>query len=65
LIVSALESRKGVALRLHALSHTTDVRLTIVGDGPRAARSSDWPDGLGVAGRVTFRGRVPRSEVFA
>jgi glycosyltransferase involved in cell wall biosynthesis len=65
LIVSALESRKGVALALHALSHTTDVRLTIVGDGPRRHSLERLARRLGVAGRVTFRGRAPRSEVFA
>jgi glycosyltransferase involved in cell wall biosynthesis len=51
LIVSALESRKGVALALHALSYTPDVRLTIVGGGSaqplaRAAGQTDsaWPN---------------------
>ena len=65
LIVSALESRKGVALALQALSYTSDVRLTIVGEGPRRHSLERLANRLGVAERVTFRGRVPRSEVFA
>jgi glycosyltransferase involved in cell wall biosynthesis len=63
-LVSALESRKGVALALHALAHAPDVRLTIIGEGPQRASLERLARRLGVAPRVTFHGRVPRADVF-
>jgi glycosyltransferase involved in cell wall biosynthesis len=66
LLVASLESRKGVSLALHAVACASrGVRLTIVGDGPRRRSLERLARRLRVAGRVTFRGRVPRAEVVA
>ena len=65
LSVGPLEARKGVALAIHALSHTPeDVRLLIVGDGPRRSSLQSLARRLGVAHRVEFVGRVSRDQVF-
>jgi glycosyltransferase involved in cell wall biosynthesis len=61
--VSALESRKGVALALHALTHARDVTLEVVGDGPERRRLERLAVRLGVADRVVFHGRVPRERL--
>ena len=64
LLVSSLESRKGVALALHALaSASDDVHLTIVGEGPQRRSLERLARRLRIAKRVTFRGRVPRAQV--
>lgn len=63
--VSPLEARKGPPLALYALARTpAHVRLIVVGDGPERPALERLAQRLGVAGRVTFLGRVPRTEVM-
>jgi glycosyltransferase involved in cell wall biosynthesis len=65
LSVGPLEARKGVALAIHALLYTPeDVRLQIVGDGPRRSSLQSLARRIGVAHRVDFVGRVSREQVF-
>jgi glycosyltransferase involved in cell wall biosynthesis len=65
LSLSALDSRKGVALAIRGLVHTPEeIRLVVAGDGPRRRSLEALARGLGVAGRVDFRGRVNRAEIF-
>jgi glycosyltransferase involved in cell wall biosynthesis len=65
LSLGALDSRKGVSLAIRGLVHTPEeVRLLVVGDGPRRRSLEALARKLKVADRVEFRGRVERSEVF-
>jgi len=65
LFVGNLVALKGIDLALAAL-HTSksDGRFTIVGDGPFRATCQRLASRLGLAGRVQFTGRKPRSEVL-
>ncbi|GJG86375.1 hypothetical protein tb265_15560 [Gemmatimonadetes bacterium T265] len=66
LFAAALESRKGPRLAVHAVAQAPDdVRLTILGDGPERRALERLAVRLGVAGRVTFLGLVPRERLFA
>lgn len=58
---------KGVALAIHAVARPecSHLTLTIYGEGPDEGRLRRLASGLGVAERVTFRGRRPRHEVLA
>lgn len=65
LSIGPLESRKGVALAIRGLAETADdIRLVIIGDGPRRASLQALAQRLGVAHRVQFVGRVSREAVF-
>jgi glycosyltransferase involved in cell wall biosynthesis len=65
LSIGPLESRKGVTLAIHGLVHAAaDIRLVIVGDGPRRRFLASLARRLGVADRVEFLGRVSREQVF-
>ena len=62
--VSALESRKGPRLAIRALATAAaDVRMIMVGSGPERRAVERLASRLGVADRVSFRGRVDREEV--
>jgi glycosyltransferase involved in cell wall biosynthesis len=66
LFVGRLVERKGVQVLLAALRHLPgDVaaRAVIVGDGPELHRLRTTAARLGVAGQVTFAGRVPPDEL--
>jgi glycosyltransferase involved in cell wall biosynthesis len=65
LFAGSLESRKGAGLAIRALAHAADaVHLYVVGDGPERRALDRLAQRLGVASRVTFLGRQPRSEVL-
>jgi glycosyltransferase involved in cell wall biosynthesis len=57
--VGRLDRRKGVDLALAALAQVPGVQLDIVGDGEERAALERLAHGLGVSGRVAFRGYVP------
>ncbi len=62
----ALEARKGAGLAIRAVACAPpDVCLAIAGDGPERRTLERLAARLGVAGRVTFLGAVPRAELFA
>jgi glycosyltransferase involved in cell wall biosynthesis len=68
LFVGRLVERKGVEVLIEAVSRLTerlDVRLTIVGDGPRAAAISELVRSSGLEDRVTLTGRVDDAELRA
>jgi glycosyltransferase involved in cell wall biosynthesis len=65
LSIGLLESRKGVALAIHGMTHAApDVRLVIVGDGPQRKSLESLVRRLGLDQRVEFLGRVARADVF-
>jgi glycosyltransferase involved in cell wall biosynthesis len=65
--VGRLAPVKGHALLLEAVRELqgrgTDVRLTIIGDGPKRAELERHANGLGVSGQVTFTGAVGQDEI--
>lgn len=64
--VGRLVPWKGLPLALRALRHVRHpTRLVIIGDGPERGRLERLARRWGVAGRVCFRGQVPRDEVLA
>lgn len=67
LIVSRLIFSKGIHLALRAAavasSDLPDWRLDVVGDGPYRAELEALSRSLGLEGRVTFHGHVPRRQV--
>lgn len=66
LFVGRLVERKGVDVLLHALADLQDlprVRAVIVGDGPERERLEALSRSLGVAGRVTFAGRISDEDL--
>lgn len=58
--VGRLSPEKGadIMLRALALVRQSDVRLSVVGDGPELGRLKDLAAQLGIAGRVTWHGIV-------
>jgi len=65
LSIGPLESRKGVALAIRGLAEAADdIRLIIIGDGPRRISLEGLARRLGIAHRVEFVGRISREEVF-
>jgi glycosyltransferase involved in cell wall biosynthesis len=65
LFPSVLEPRKGPRLAIAALAASdSDVRMTIVHEGPEEPALRRMAARLGVADRVEFMGRVPRSQMF-
>ena len=65
LFVGRLQEWKGVRTILEALSTVPDVTLTIAGDGNDRTLLEAHAATLGVSGRVTFLGSVPRPELPA
>lgn len=64
LFVGRLNKQKGLGELLEALAWTPpDVSLDVVGDGEDAAPLHALAEHLGVAGRVHWRGQLPRSEI--
>ncbi|MGH9139052.1 MAG: glycosyltransferase [Acidimicrobiales bacterium] len=62
---SAMESRKGPLLAVHALARLDrPARLVMIGDGPQRRRVQRAASRLGVADDVEFTGRVPRDEAI-
>jgi glycosyltransferase involved in cell wall biosynthesis len=55
---------KGVRLAVAAIAQTPDWELEVYGAGPDQRAAERLVDRLGVADRVTFHGRRPRSEVL-
>ena len=62
-----LQSRKALPILLRALATIQDVpfELTVLGDGPPRALWQAETERLGLASRVTFRGRLPFVEAVA
>ena len=67
LTVANLIPHKGIPILLEAIRRLqeqgTDLRLTILGDGPDRAEYQQLCDRLGVSGIVEFKGSVPKPEV--
>jgi glycosyltransferase involved in cell wall biosynthesis len=62
---SALWGKKGPRLALAALAHADPrARLSFVNDGYERPRLEKLARRWGVADRVSFRGRIPRDELF-
>ena len=62
---SSLQGRKGPRLAVEALAHTpSSVRLLFISDGYERGSLQELAEELGVADRVEFHGRIPRSEMF-
>lgn len=68
LFVGRLGKEKNVGFLLRVLAilaaRRDDVHLVIVGDGPSRAELEQQARGLGLAGRVSFCGYVPRERVI-
>lgn len=68
LAVSRLHPVKGLSYTIEAFAlvarSTPDVTLEIIGGGPELAQLKSRAEDLGVAGRVNFRGELPRVQVF-
>ena len=66
LYVGNLIPLKGLDFALHALQTSgTDARLTLIGSGPFQKTLAALAARLGLAQRVTFRGRLPREQTLA
>ena len=67
--VARLVPHKNIAGLLRAFAEAAEGRsdstLTVVGDGPKRAALEQEAQRLGIAGRVTFRGRLDRESVRA
>jgi glycosyltransferase involved in cell wall biosynthesis len=63
--VAALAEKKGQADLLDALALVPGAELDIVGAGPQLGPLRERAARLGVAGRVRFRGELPKEEVAA
>ncbi len=61
--VGRLAAHKGVSVLLEALASTEGHTAQIAGDGPVADQLRETADDLGLAGRVTFVGHVPQSDL--
>jgi glycosyltransferase involved in cell wall biosynthesis len=65
LFVGSLIKRKGLHDLLEALSDQalSQVRLTVVGEGPHAVTLAETADRLGLKGRIAWKGTLPPAEV--
>lgn len=63
LAVGLLYEAKGYEYLLEAVSLVDGVELDVVGDGPLRAELEALAARLGIAGRVTFHGLLPKPEV--
>jgi glycosyltransferase involved in cell wall biosynthesis len=63
--VGRLTHQKGLPVLLDAVERVPDARLEIVGDGPERAGLEERAKSPSLAGRVTFAGALPRSEVLS
>jgi len=59
-----LGPQKSVDVALQALAETSGVRLAVAGDGPERGALERRAHELGLDGRVTFLGSVPRERVL-
>jgi glycosyltransferase involved in cell wall biosynthesis len=65
LFVGSLEPRKGLRLAVRALAHSApSVRLVVLGKGSERRPAERLASSLGVAGRIEFRGPMPREQVL-
>ena len=65
LFVARLMGWKGPLLAVEALVHAPEWQLLVLGEGTEREHMLEQAERLGVADRVSFRGKVPRSEVLA
>lgn len=65
--IGRLVEKKGLSDALQALSSLgrTELRYTIVGDGPLRGALERWAQASPIAGRVEFTGALPQPEVHA
>ena len=63
LFVGRLVPKKGLHTALRALARLDRCELVVVGDGPGRTAALDLATELGIAGRVSFRGWLPREGV--
>ena len=59
-----LGRQKALGVLLHALADVPDVTLAVAGDGPERASLERTAHDLGLDGRVSFLGAVPRDRVL-
>lgn len=63
LTAARLNPWKGVDHLLHALSTGPEIRLLVAGDGPERPHLEALSGQLGLTGRVTFLGNLPREQL--
>ena len=63
--IGRLADKKGVDVLVDAVARCEGARLDVLGDGPERAALEARAAAAGVAERVRFHGKVPRSQVLA
>ena len=63
--IGRLADKKGLDVLVGAMPRLDGARLEIIGDGPERAALEQQVEHLGVADRVRFLGKVPRTGVLA
>jgi glycosyltransferase involved in cell wall biosynthesis len=64
LFAGRLGPQKALGVALQALVDVPDVALAVAGDGPERSTLERRVDELGLGGRVSFLGSVPRAQVL-
>lgn len=64
LMVGAINDNKNQLLALRLLEKQPDIRLILVGDGPRKAQWQQWASDKGLASRIDWTGFVDQPEVY-
>jgi glycosyltransferase involved in cell wall biosynthesis len=62
--IGRLVKQKNYPVLLRAMAHLDDVTLDVIGEGEDRADLMAMADALGIAGRVAFRGQLPRAEAL-
>lgn len=63
--IGRLADNKGVDVLIEAVSRLDGARLDVIGDGSERAALRQQAERVGVAGRVRFLGKLPKSQVLA
>lgn len=64
LMVGAINDNKNQLLALRLLEQYPDIRLILVGDGPRKLQWQQWAENKGLSSRIDWVGFVNNPEVF-